>query len=93
VKNNQLTFSVLADINNAVASQFGLTFFLPEDLKQIYSNFGIDLHRFNGNDSWNLPMSGRFIIDTKGIIRSMEVHPDYTQRPDPSEIIEILQLL
>jgi len=91
VKKNNLTFPVLADIDNTVASLFGLTFSLPEELKNIYSNFGIDLDRFNGNDFWQLPMSGRFIIDKQGILKSVEVHPDYTKRPDPSEIIEILQ--
>ena len=93
VKKNSLTFPVLADIENTVASLFGLTFSLPKELKKIYSNFGIDLVRFNGNDSWQLPMSGRFIIEKQGIIKSVEVHPDYTRRPDPSEIIAILQSL
>ncbi len=93
VKKNNLTFPVLADIDNSVASLFGLTFALPGELKKIYSGFGIDLSRFNGNDSWKLPMSGRFIINKDGIISSVEVHPDYTKRPDPSEIIGILQAL
>lgn len=93
VKKNNLTFPVLADIDNKVASLFGLTFTLPEKLQEIYSNFGIDLQRFNGIDSWQLPLSGRFIIDSQGVIRNMEVHPDYTQRPDPSEILDILQSL
>ena len=78
---------------NNMGKQFESHLLLPEGLKQIYSNCGVDLHRFNGNGSWNLPMSGHFFIDTKGIIKSMEVHPDYTQRPDPSEIIENLSLL
>lgn len=84
---------MLVDIDNTVASQFGLTFSLPEELIKIYSGFGIDLDRFNGNDAWQLPMSGRFISDRQGIVRSVEVHPDYTQRPDPSEILTILKTL
>ena len=93
VKQNSLTFPVLADIDNTVASHFGLTFTLPEDLRAIYSSFGIDLPRFNGNDSWQLPLSGRFIIDGQGLISNVEVHPDYTERPDPSEIVDILHSL
>lgn len=93
VNKHKLTFPVLVDTDNTVATQFGLTFSLPESLIEIYSGFGIDLVRFNDNESWTLPMSGRFIIDGKGIIRNVEVHPDYTQRPDPSEIIGILQSL
>ena len=85
--------SKYADIDNTVASLFGLTYSLPIELKDIYSNLGIDFGRFNGNDSWQLPMSGRFVIDKQGIIRNVKVNPDYTKRPDPSDIIEILQLL
>lgn len=91
VKKNKLEFPVLTDIDNKVASLFGLTFTLPEELQEIYSNFGIDLTRFNGNDSWKLPLSGRFIVDGQGFVRDVEVHPDYTKRPDPKEILEILQ--
>ena len=90
-KKNNLTFSVLSDPGNAVAAQFGLVFKLPDDLRGLYSSFGIDLERFNGNDSWTLPMPGRFILDQQGTILSAEVDPDYTKRPEPSDIIKILE--
>lgn len=69
------TCSVLTDKDNIYADKLGLTFTLPEKLKETYSGFGIDLEQFNGNDTWELPMSGRFLIDTNGVIRSNEVHP------------------
>lgn len=92
-KKNELNFPVLTDKDNGYANKLGLTFTLPEKLKAVYQSFGIDLERFNGNDSWVLPMSGRFIIDRAGIIRNAEVHPDHTIRPEPSEILEILKSL
>jgi peroxiredoxin len=89
-KKHNLSFSVLSDQGNKVASQFGLVFSLPDDLRQIYSNFGIDLERYNGDDSWTLPMPGRFILDRRGTIIHRDVHPDYTKRPEPAEIVDIL---
>ena len=86
-----LTFSVLGDKENRVASQFGLVFSLPDELRGIYGNFGIDLERFNGDDSWTLALPGRFIMDQQGTIISADVNPDYTKRPEPSEIIDILK--
>jgi peroxiredoxin len=86
-----LTFPILTDSDNRVAAQFGLAFVLPEPLKEVYSGFGIDLVKFNGNASWTLPMPGRFIIDSTGIIRNAAVHADHTQRPDPAEILPILR--
>jgi peroxiredoxin len=90
---NHLEFDLLTDAGNVVAKQFGLVFALPADLRELYSSFGVDLARFNGDDSWTLPMPGRFVIDQQGIIRKADVDPDYTVRPDPSETIEALKNL
>lgn len=93
VKKNNLTFPVLMDSDNGYAKKLGLTFPLPEKLKEVYLSFGIDLERFNGNDSWELPMSGRFLIDSKGIIQNVDVHPDHTIRPEPIEMIDLWKSL
>jgi peroxiredoxin len=93
VKKHGLTFPVLTDKDNKYADKLGLTFTLPEKLKELYNGFGIDLQRFNGNDAWELPMPGRFLVDSQGIIRSTEVHPDHTIRPEPSDILDFLKSL
>lgn len=93
VKKHQLSFPILSDFNNAVAGRFGLAFRLPEQLQSIYAELGLDLPRFNGNDSWQLPMPGRFMTDQTGVIRNVEAHPDYTRRPEPSGIIDYLRSL
>ncbi len=91
VKKNRLSFSVLSDSGNKVASKFGLTFTLPDPLKELHDKWGMNLARFNGDPSWTLPLPGRFIINRHGIIAHVDVHPDYTKRPEPSDIIKILQ--
>ncbi len=91
IKKHNLTFRVIGDKQNKVAEQFGLVFRLPDDLRELYRNFGLDLERFNGDDSWTLPMPGRFILSQKGTILSAHVDPDYTKRPEPSDIINILK--
>ena len=93
IKEKNLTFDLLSDPGNRVAKTYGLVHALPEDLKQIYLQFGIDLGKYNGDDSWTLPMPGRFIIDRSGIIRYAEVNPDYTVRPEPEEVIGVLKVL
>ena len=91
VKKHNLSFPVLADNDNGYANELGLVFTLSEKLKKVYLSFGIDLGRFNGNDSWELPMSGRFIIDRKGIVRNADVHPDHTIRPEPADIVDLMK--
>src|SRR5262245_56368982 len=62
---------------------FGLAFTLPEDLREVYRSFGNDLAQKNGDPSWQLPVPARFVIDAKGIVRSVEADPDYRYRPNP----------
>jgi len=93
VEKHNLTFPLLRDKDNQLASQFGLTFKLPDDVAGLYRQFGIDLVRYNDNDLWSLPMPGRFILDQQGIVVSAEANPDYTRRPEPSEIVEFLKTM
>ena len=90
VKKHQLSFSVLSDRGNDVASRFGLTYTLPDPLKDLHEKWGMNLERFNGDPSWTLPLPGRFIMDQHGTIIHVDVHPDYTKRPEPTEIVNIL---
>ena len=83
-------FEMLRDPGNEVAARYGLVFTLPEDLRQIYLGFGIDLARGNGDGTWRLPIPARFVIDRLGIIRAVDADPDYTRRPEPAQTVQSL---
>ena len=93
VEKHQLTFEVLSDLGNEVARQFGLVFQLPAALRTIYEGFGIDLPKTQGNDRFELPIPGTFVIDRHGMVVMAFVDPDYTTRLEPSEIVEALLAL
>ena len=82
---------ILSDPGNEVAELYGLRFTLPEDLRELYRGFKINLDEYDGDDSWTLPMPARLIIDKGGVIRYAEMDPDYTIRPDPEETIAALK--
>ena len=44
-------------------------------------------------DAFTLPMPARYAIGTDGVIAYAQVNPDYTQRPDPSELLPVLDWL
>ena len=92
-RENALSFPILSDHGNAVANAFGLRFRLPDELIAVYKGFGNDLAIGNGEDSWTLPMPARYVIGTDGVIAYAEVNPDYTRRPDPSELLPVLRRL
>lgn len=91
VRQNELSFPILSDSKNDVAAAFGLRFTLPDYLIELYKSFGNDLPKINDDPSWTLPMPARFVIGTDGVITYAEVNPDYTLRPDPSELLPALR--
>ncbi|HEX4533778.1 MAG TPA: peroxiredoxin-like family protein [Rhizomicrobium sp.] len=92
-RDNKLDFPILSDEQSKVAAQFGLRFSLPDYLIELYKGFKNDLPSFNNDPAWVLPMPGRFVIAPDGVIAYAEVNPDYTQRPDPSELLPVLDRL
>lgn len=92
-RDNKLTFPILSDEKSRVAAAFGLRFSLPDYLVELYKGFKADLPVFNDDPAWVLPMPARYVIGTDGIIAYAEVNPDYTQRPDPSELLPVLEKL
>jgi peroxiredoxin len=92
-RDNKLTFPILSDEKSRVAAAFGLRFSLPDYLVELYKGFKNDLPAFNDDPAWVLPMPARYVIGTDGIIAYAEVNPDYTQRPDPSELLPVLDQL
>jgi len=93
VRQNRLTFPILSDVGGEVSAAFGLRFALPDYLVQLYKRFKNDLPAFNADRSWTLPIPARYVIRTDGVIAYAEVNPDYTKRPDPSELLPVLERL
>jgi len=87
----ELTFPVLSDSGNAVARQYGLVYNATATIRQIYLRLGTNLRDFNGDDSWELPLPGTFVVDQRQQIRLAFVNPDYTQRLEPARLLTSLQ--
>jgi peroxiredoxin len=89
-RDNKLGFPILSDVKAQVANAFGIRFALPDYLVEVYKGFKNDLPLINDDPSWVLPMPARYVIGTDGVIAYAEINPDYTQRPDPSELLPVL---
>ncbi|WP_319419765.1 peroxiredoxin-like family protein [Pleurocapsa sp. FMAR1] len=87
---NKLSFEVLSDRGNLLAKQFGLVFTLPESLRPIYDNFGIDISAYNGDSTFELPLPATYVVAADGTVVYSFAHADYTQRLNPTEIITVL---
>jgi len=93
IEKHGLEFEVLTDAGNKIAKEFRLVFNLAEELRPIYQQFNFDIPKYNGNDSWELPIPATYIVNTDGRIVHSFVNADYTQRMEPTEIISKLKEL
>jgi len=88
---HKLRFPLLSDAGNKVARQFGLTYRVPAAQEAIYRRAFVNLPFTNGDDSWELPLPATFIVDRDPTILYASANEDYTDRPEPGDIIRVLQ--
>lgn len=90
---HKLRFPLLSDAGNEVARQFGLVYRLPEDQQAVFRRSFINLPLANGDETWELPVPATYIIEQDGRVAYVSAQPDYSERPEPSEIVEQLKAL
>jgi peroxiredoxin len=93
VQKNELRFAVLSDVGSHVARRYGLVFRVTDALRRPMEAFGIDLGKFNADDSWELPIPATYVIARDGTVRLAFVDADYRKRLEPREILEALRAL
>ncbi len=93
VADHGLNYHLLSDPGHGYAAQLGLRFTIPDDLKTVYQSLGLDLPRYNGDDSWTLPVPARLVVDKGGIVRAADIDADYTRRPEPAKTLADVKAL
>lgn len=88
---HNLEYVVLSDENNEVANQFNLVYQMPEYLVALYKEIGLNVNEYNGDETWALPVSATYIIQTDGTIAYEYTKSDYKDRVEPSEVVEKLK--
>lgn len=87
---HKLRFPLLSDAGNKVAKQFGLTYRVPDEQKAIYQRAFVNLPFVNGDDRWELPIPATYIIEPDGTVLYANANEDYTERPEPRDILQVL---
>jgi peroxiredoxin len=88
---HKLRFSLLSDAGNFVARQFGLSYRVPEYQETVYRRAFVNLPLVNGDESWELPIPATYIVERDGSVSFVSADEDYTERPEPGEIVRVLQ--
>jgi len=88
---HKLHFPLLSDAGNQVARQFGLSYRVPEFQADVYRRAFVNLPFTNGDESWELPIPATYILDRDGSVLYASADEDYTERPEPKDIVAALQ--
>jgi peroxiredoxin len=87
---HKIRFPLLSDAGNKVARQFRLTYRVPQAQEAVYRRAFVNLPFANGDESWELPIPATYIVGRDGTIVYASANEDYTERPEPSEIVNLL---
>jgi len=87
---HRLRFPLLSDAGNHVARQFGLTYRVPAAQEAVYRRAFINLPFTNGDETWELPTPATYILDRDGAVLYASANEDYTERPEPDDIVRFL---
>jgi len=64
---------------------------MTDDVQDIYRDeFRIDLARFNGDLTWELPLPATYVVGRDGVVVWAGVDVDYTRRPEPEGLLGVL---
>jgi len=87
-ESKELTFTVLSDPGNQIARQLGILTAPSDGTRAGQLELGLDLTQVNADGTTGLPMPTVVIADADGVIRWIDVHPDYTTRTEPGQVLE-----
>ena len=87
---NNLTFAVLSDPANQVARAVGILTAPSAEARAAQLELGLDLAAVNADGTTGLPMPTTVILDPEHVVRWRDVHPDYTTRSEPAQVLAAL---
>jgi peroxiredoxin len=87
---NELTFTVLSDPANQLAKSIGILTAPSAEARAAQLELGLDLAAVNADGTTGLPMPTTVILDPEHVVRWRDVHPDYTTRSEPAQVLAAL---
>jgi peroxiredoxin len=84
-------FPILTDIDNGYAMSLNLAFWVGAEMQQLMTGAGWDISRFQGSNTWLLPIPATFVVATDGEVKARFVDPDYRRRMAVEDLIGALR--
>jgi peroxiredoxin len=88
-----LAFTVLSDPGNSVARGLGILTQPSDEARTAQLELGLDLTAVNADGTIGVPMPTVAILDGGHVLRWIDVHPDYSTRTEPAQVLSALDQL
>jgi peroxiredoxin len=88
---SDVPFPILSDMDNGYSMSLNLAIWVGAEMEEYMTSLGNSLPKFQGNDSWILPIPATFVVGTDGRIMARFVDPDYRKRMAIEDVIAALQ--
>ena len=90
---HSLAFAVVSDPGNTIAGRLGILTRPSPEARAAQLQLGLDLTGVNADGTVTLPMPATVIFDAGRTVRWIDVHPDYSTRTEPRQVIDALDHL
>jgi peroxiredoxin len=90
---HSLAFTVVSDPGNAIAGRLGILTGPSQEARAAQLQLGLDLTSVNADSTATVPMPATVILDASHAVRWIDVHPDYSTRTEPRQVIDALDHL
>jgi peroxiredoxin len=87
----QAPFPVLTDVDNGYALSLNLAIWVGEEMERFIAAAGWDVPKFQGNNSWFLPIPATFVVGQDGYVKARFVDPDYRKRMEIEDVLAALR--
>jgi peroxiredoxin len=84
---NELTYAVVSDPGNQLASALGILTEPSPEAAAAAQKVGLDVAEHNADGGLTLPMPTTVVVDATGVIRWIDVHPNYATRSEVPDIL------
>jgi peroxiredoxin len=88
-----LGFTVVSDPGNVIAGRLGILTRPSQEARAAQLKLGLDLTSVNADGTVTVPMPATVILDAARTVRWTDVHPDYSTRTEPRQVIDALDRL
>ena len=90
---HELTFAVASDPGAVLIRELGVRTAPSDDVLAAQHTLGLDITEVNADATTSLPMPTVLILDGEHVLRWIDVHPDYTTRTEPTQVLDALDHL